>query len=232
MAIVEGYPVIVSRSDRHLIYKPETEGLGAMEIDRIWTIPNLITTIRLLCIPLFVYLLLGRDSHGWAAVMLTVLGSTDWVDGYIARRFDQSSTFGAIYDPTVDRALLTVAIVSIIIDGSAPLWFSVTMLVREVVVSAFVVAITVLGAKRMDVTWWGKVSTFLNMGAFPAFLFANESSFSDTTQDVFLVLAYLAAIPGLALALVAAVQYFWRGRTALSEGRAERELATTNEESM
>ena len=107
-------------SDHHLIHRPEEEGLGEMTVDRLVTLPNAITTVRLLCIPLFLWLLFARESRGWAGFLLGLLGSTDWIDGYIARRFDQTSNFGKMYDPTVDRLMMVVGIVAVIIDSSAP----------------------------------------------------------------------------------------------------------------
>ncbi len=204
-----------------LFEHPEGTSLGDVEVDRLLTVPNLITTVRLLCVPLFLVLLFGRDSRGWAAFLLGTLGATDWVDGYIARRFNQSSTFGKMYDPTVDRFMLVVAIVAIIVDGSVPLWYAGVILTREVIVSLWVVFITANGAKRMNVTWWGKVGTFANMCAFPWFLFANETSWTQGWQDFWTVAAYCAAIPGIVFSLLAAYQYFTLGRVALAEGRAE-----------
>lgn len=191
-----------------------------MEVDRVVTIPNAITTVRLLMIPVFLWALFARDSQGWAAVILWTIGGTDWIDGYVARRFDMTSAFGAIYDPTVDRLMVVVSLVAVLIDGSVPLWFAWVVLAREVLVSLWVVVITAMGAKRMDVTWWGKVGGFANMVAIPWFLFAAEETFSDTVRDVWRVLAYCAAIPGVVFSVLAAGQYFLRGRQALREGRS------------
>ena len=91
----------------------EPEGV----FDRLWTVPNAFTLVRLLCLPLFLYLLFGADNRAGAAWLLAGLGSTDWVDGYIARRFDQGSEFGKIFDPTVDRLFFFVAVIAIIVDG-------------------------------------------------------------------------------------------------------------------
>ena len=87
-------------------------------LDRIWTIPNLLSVIRLLCIPLFLWLLFHDDNRAGAAGLLAGLGATDWVDGYIARHFDQTSTLGKILDPTADRLLLLVGVFAILIDGA------------------------------------------------------------------------------------------------------------------
>ncbi|MFM7872886.1 MAG: CDP-alcohol phosphatidyltransferase family protein, partial [Actinomycetota bacterium] len=83
------------------------------------TWPNLITLVRLCCLPVFVWLLLGAEEPGYAALILGGLGATDWVDGWVARRFDQVSEFGKKFDPTADRILFIVALVAIMIDGSA-----------------------------------------------------------------------------------------------------------------
>ena len=211
--------------DHHLIHRPEEEGLGDLAVDRLVTVPNVITTIRLACIPLFLWLLFARNSPGWAGFVLGSLGATDWVDGYIARRFNQTSNFGKMYDPTVDRLMMVVGIVAIIADNKAPLWFAWLILVREVLLSAWVVIITALGAKRMDVTWWGKCGTFANMGAFPAFLISHEITLGHTWQTAWKVIAYLFLVPGVVFSMVAAGQYVVRGREALAEGRAERAAA-------
>lgn len=170
-------PTLSSVND--LIEHPEGTSLGELEIDRLLTVPNLLTTLRLLCIPLFVYLLLdARPEDGLAsrsACWCRPTGSTA-----MPPVASISSTFGKMYDPTVDRLVMVVAITSIIIDGSAPGWFAWTIITREVLVSIFVVVITAMGAKRMNVTWWGKVGTFANMAAFPWFLFLrHEPSFSE-----------------------------------------------------
>jgi cardiolipin synthase len=208
-----------------LFEHPEGTSVGEIEIDRLLTAPNVITTIRLLCIPLFVYLLFGRNSHGWAAFTLGAIGSTDWIDGYVARRFNQTSTFGKMYDPTVDRLMMVVAIICVLIDNKVPMWFSLTILIREVLVSIWVVTTVALGGKRMNVTWWGKVGTFCNMCAFPWFLFAHERTWSHAVRTGWSVAAYCVAIPGVIFSLAAAWQYIGLGRRAIAEGRAEREAA-------
>ena len=89
----------------------------AVSTTRIWTIPNLISVVRLACVPVFLWLLWGEDEPIAAAVLLAVLGATDWVDGYIARHFDQGSELGKILDPIADRVLLVAAAVALLVDG-------------------------------------------------------------------------------------------------------------------
>lgn len=191
---------------------------GAGE-DRVLTLPNAITVVRLCALPVFVYLLFGADDRWSAGWVLFAIGSTDWLDGYLARRLGQVSTVGKILDPVADRLLFFVGVGSIIIDGSVPLWFAVAVLVREVAVAVGTLGLAAAGATRIDVTWYGKAATFLLMGAFPAFLVG--ASDHDTAEG-FRWLAWAVGVPGLALAYWSALLYVPLGRKALAEGRASR----------
>ena len=102
---------------------------------RILTVPNFVSVLRLGCVPLFCVLLLGMGNRAGSAILLGVLGATDWVDGYIARRFNQGSELGKILDPTADRLMFLAAVVAMMVDGSLHAAFGVTMLVREAAVS-------------------------------------------------------------------------------------------------
>jgi cardiolipin synthase len=170
--------------------------------DRILTVPNLITLIRLACLPLFVWLLLGSDNRIAAGLLLGALGATDWVDGYVARRYHQVSTFGKIFDPVVDRLLFFVAV-----------------LAREIVISVATLMLAALGARRIDVTWFGKAGTFGLMFAFPFFLFASSTW---GHADLARIVAWGSGIPALCLSYYAAVLYVPIGLRALHEGRAAR----------
>ncbi|HEU5085146.1 MAG TPA: CDP-alcohol phosphatidyltransferase family protein [Acidimicrobiales bacterium] len=187
--------------------------------DRILTLPNLITVVRLCTLPVFVYLLFGADDRWAAGWVLFAIGSTDWLDGYLARRLGQVSTVGKVLDPVADRLLFFVGVGSIIIDGSVPLWFAVAVLVREVAVAVGTLSLAAMGATRIDVTWFGKAATFLLMGAFPAFLVGASD---HGTADGFRALAWAVGVPGLVLAYWSALLYVPLGRKALAEGRAAR----------
>ncbi len=195
--------------------------------DRILTLPNLVTLVRLLCIPLFLWLLFGLDARAGAALLLAFLGATDWVDGYLARHLHQVSSLGKAFDPLVDRLLLIVGVVSIIVADGCPRWFGIVVVVREVLLSAWVLSIMALGAERMDVTWFGKAGTFGMMVAFPAFLASTDTGLSSGVTTFFEVVAWCAAIPGLAFSLIAFAGYFPKGVVALREGRAARAAAGT-----
>lgn len=209
---------------------PHSRGLGGEEIpdgeDRLLTAPNLITLVRLLCIPVFLWLLFGRENRLAAAALLAALGATDWVDGWVARRFGQVSNFGKMFDPTVDRLLMIVGIVAIMVDDLDIAWFMVfawIVVVREVVLSAFVATTVLMGARRMDVTWVGKWGTFAMMTAFPAFLASADTSIAGTAwETAFLVLAWGWGLPGLVFSMIAFAGYLPEGVRALRDGRAAR----------
>jgi cardiolipin synthase (CMP-forming) len=184
--------------------------------DRILTLPNVITLVRLACLPLFLYLLFGRENRAAAAWLLAALGATDWVDGYLARHMHQVSTLGKVLDPVADRLLFFVGAGGILIDGSVPAWFAIVVLVRETLVGITTIVLAAMGARRIDVTWYGKAGTFCLMVAFPLFLASHSTlGWADTAG----VLAWMAGIPGLALSLYSAALYVPIARRALAEGR-------------
>ncbi|HUF99177.1 MAG TPA: CDP-alcohol phosphatidyltransferase family protein [Ilumatobacter sp.] len=187
-------------------------------VDTVWTVPNLFTLLRLLCLPVFVWLLFGLPSRQAAAWMLGVLGATDWVDGYLARRLGQTSEFGKKFDPTVDRLLFFVGIVSILIDESMPVWFGIAVLAREVLVGGTIaVATLAFNMQRFDVTWLGKTATFLLMFAVPGFLMGHSTV---PGADGFAVAAWCFGIPGLVLSYYTGLTYIPQIRASITAGRA------------
>ena len=184
--------------------------------DRILTIPNVISFVRLCCIPWFLWLLFAQDNRHAAAWLLAVLGCTDWIDGYIARRWNQVSTVGKVLDPTADRLMLGVGVIAIIIDGSVPLAVGILTIVREVTVGVAVLVLAAMGARRIDVTLAGKAGTFGQMVAFPLFLVSNAGvNWSDIAE----VLAWIVIVPALVLCYWSAAQYVPLARKALADGR-------------
>jgi len=191
---------------------------------RVWTIPNLISIARLACVPVFLWLLWGADKPGWAAVLLAVLGATDWVDGYIARRYDQGSELGKILDPTADRVLLVAAAIALLVEdlGTAiniVLWI---ILIREVLIAMATIALGIAGARRIDVVWAGKAGTLAIMFSLPAFLVAAAV---EELEFVGNLIGWCFAIGGIALGYYAAMKYVPAARAALAEGRAARTAA-------
>ena len=187
--------------------------------DRILTIPNVISVVRLLCVPVFLWLLFDQENRVAAAGLLAILGATDWIDGYIARHYDQVSNLGKVLDPVADRVLLIVGVVAILIDGAAPLGVGILSLLREGLVTVAVLVLAACGAARIDVTWYGKAGTFSVMFAFPLFLWASAGD--DKVNDLAYLAAWGFAIPGLILGYIALAQYVPLGLQALRDGRAD-----------
>ena len=185
----------------------------------ILTVPNVISFVRLLCMPLFLYLLFARDNRAGAAYLLAVLGATDFVDGYIARHFGQVSELGKILDPTADRLLLIVGVGGIALDHAAPGWVIAAVIFREGAIAIAALAIAAAGARRMDVRWFGKAGTFGLLIAFPLFLGAKANlSWADQAR----FFAWFTVIPGLIFVYIAAALYIPDARKAIREGREAR----------
>jgi len=192
---------------------------------RVLTIPNLISLARLLCVPVFLWMLWEpHPARRGAAVLLAVLGATDWVDGWIARHFDQGSELGKILDPVADRVLLVAAAVALLGEGLATgveviLWI---VLAREVLIAIATVVLAIAGARRIDVVWAGKAGTLALMIALPMFLIADAAR---SVRSVFQVLGWAFAIGGIVLGYFAAAKYVPAARAALREGRTARPAA-------
>jgi cardiolipin synthase len=188
----------------------------------VWTIPNLISVLRLAGIPVFLWLLLGADRPIAAGVLFAVLGATDWVDGYIARHFDQGSEIGKILDPVSDRIMLIAGALGLVISGDVPLWVGIVVLFREAALSVVTLALAAAGARRIDVQWVGKAGTLALMFAFPLFVLVAELDPSGL-RDVIELVTWAFTIGGLILSYYAAALYIPMAREALREGRAARE---------
>ncbi len=188
---------------------------------RIVTVPNAISVVRLLCVPVFLGLV-WSDREAAGAVLLAVLGATDWVDGWIARHFDQGSELGKILDPTADRVLLLAGAVALLTVGlpTAVNVLLIVVLARELLVAAATIALAAAGARRIDVLWAGKAGTLALMFAMPMFLIADAS---ESVHTFFTVVGWGFAIAGVALGYFAALHYVPAARAALREGRSARD---------
>lgn len=182
------------------------------ELHRIATVPNAITLLRVACLPVFCWMLFGLGNRAGAAILLGALGATDWVDGWVARRFNQTSAIGEIIDPVADRLLFFVGIIAIAIDGSAPLVLCVLVLAREAAVSVATLVLAAIGAQRVSVTWIGKTGAFVLMFAFPLFLMSNADVAGAQWWEL---AAWICGVSGTVIAYVSALGYIPLAREAL-----------------
>ncbi len=180
---------------------------------KLVTIPNVVTAVRIACIPLFIWMTVFAHMLVAGAILLGFLGATDWVDGQLARRLDQVSNLGKLLDPTADRLLVVAGVIAAILSHAIPIWLVAVVLLREVLVSLAVLLLMLLGAKRIDVLFVGKAGTFAIMVAFPAFLISYGHA---TWQSPFHIIAWVATAAGLVLGWAAVLAYIPAAKRAIS----------------
>ncbi|SDS25157.1 CDP-alcohol phosphatidyltransferase family protein [Actinoplanes derwentensis] len=138
--------------------------------NRIWTLPNAISFGRLLGVPLFLWLLLGVEQDVAAVIVLAIGGSTDWVDGYIARRMNSVSRLGELLDPFADRLYILATLIGFTVREVVPLWLTGALLAREAVLGVVLLVLRRRGYGPPPVHYVGKTGTFLLLAAFPIIL--------------------------------------------------------------
>ncbi len=177
-------------------------------------------------LPVFLWLLFGTGHRADAAWLLGALGATDWVDGYVARRIHQVSSVGKVLDPVADRVLMMTGLIAVASAGGVPWWFAIATLVREVLVSGLTIVLALLGAARIDVLWWGKVSTFVLMVTYPLFLLTSNDHHAALAlwQQWGRGACWVAGVTGLALSWAVLAGYVGPAKRALRTGRAGRGL--------
>lgn len=181
--------------------------------DRILTIPNLITFIRLLGVGVFWWALLVEENTALAAWLVFVIGWTDWIDGYLARRLDQVSRLGTVLDPIADRLLIASAVVGGLIVGVVPVWIGLPLIAREVLMGVVTLIVISRGAGTLEVRYLGKLATFFLYGAIPAF-YLGEAGF---LSGLMFALGWFFGVLGLVLYWIVAIQYVNDARQAIAE---------------
>ncbi|MET0315531.1 MULTISPECIES: CDP-alcohol phosphatidyltransferase family protein [Nocardiaceae] len=178
-----------------------TDNEGGVLSDRVLTLPNALSVIRLLLIPLFLYLLLGPQSDGWALAVLLASGATDWLDGKLARVLDQSSRLGAMLDPLVDRLSVVTALAAFVVRGIIPWWVAVILVGRDLVLAGTMFIYRRRGLPPPEVIYLGKAATFVIMITLPVLLASTgESPVADLLWPV-----------GTALLVWGTALYVWTG---------------------
>ncbi|MCK2219277.1 CDP-alcohol phosphatidyltransferase family protein [Actinomadura sp. ATCC 31491] len=169
--------------------------------NRIWTVPNLLSFLRLLGVPVFLWLVLGPKADGWAIAVLAFAGFTDWLDGKIARAFNQTSRLGRLIDPAADKLYVFATILALLLRGVIPWWLVAIILGRELFVASFIPVLRRHGYRALQVHFLGKAAMFNLMYAFPLLFLASHSGWY----------ADIARIVGWAFALWGTGLYWWAG---------------------
>ncbi|MFV0534179.1 MAG: CDP-alcohol phosphatidyltransferase family protein [Cumulibacter sp.] len=172
--------------------------------DRVWTIPNILSMLRLAGVPLFLWLLLGPQEDLWAAIVLGLSAVTDWADGKIARKFGQTSHLGQLLDPAADRLYILSTLLAFVLRGFVPWWFVALLVLRDVSVGIALLILRRQGYEALQVNYLGKAATFCLLYGFPLLLLARAASSLET---VTLPLAYAFIVWGAVLYLVAGAHY-------------------------
>jgi len=154
--------------------------------DRIWTVPNLLSFLRLLGVPVFLWLALGPEDTGWAFLVLVFAGISDYLDGKIARRFGQTSRLGTLLDPAADRLYILATVVALTVLGIIPIWLAAVLVARDVVLAATIPVLRRRGyGLALPVNLVGKAATTALLYAFPLLLLAGGSgTLASITQPV------------------------------------------------
>ena len=188
-----------------------------VQTDRVLTLPNVLSAVRLLGVPLFLWLILVPEADGWAILLLIVSGFTDWLDGYLARRWNQISRLGQLLDPIADRLYILATLVGLLLRGIVPWWFVVILLSRDVVMAVVLWFLKRRGVVGLPVHFLGKAATFNLLYAFPLLLLGDGSGWWAQPALVF----------GWAFAVWGTALYWWAG--VLYMGQARRILASGHE---
>jgi cardiolipin synthase len=175
-----------------------TAGDSTPATSRVLTVPNIISFVRIALIPVFVLLIVDRDTTTAGIVLFGAVVATDWLDGAIARRTGQVSELGKILDPVADRASIAAGLIALVVRDVFPLWAALLILVRDAAVLVGGAVVLVVRGIRVDVRWIGKVATFSLMLSIPAIAWG----------ELELALGEAAVVVGWSAFAVGIVEYY------------------------
>jgi cardiolipin synthase len=181
--------------------------------DRVWTLPNLISMARLAGVPLFLWLVLGPEADGWALVVLMVSGATDYLDGYLARRLNQTTRLGQILDPVADRLYILAVVIGLALREVIPWWLAVSLPLRDALMWGLVPLLRTRGYSALPVHFLGKAATFNLLYAFPLLLLGDGEGAVARLAEVF---GWAFAFWGVGLYWWAGILYAWQVRKLLA----------------
>lgn len=177
------------------------------DTERVWTLPNVLSLLRLAGVPLFLWLVLGPRADGLAVLVLVVAGFTDWLDGQLARRWHQRSRLGQMLDPVADRFYILATLLGLAIRDIIPWWLVFILVARDCVIALLVPVLKTRGYSSLPVHFLGKAATFSLLYAFPLVLLGAGDS----------PLALVARVIGWAFALWGTGLYWWAGWLYLAQ---------------
>ncbi len=182
------------------------ERLGAAQPElstRVWTIPNVLSMLRLAGVPLFLYWVLITEQDGRAILLLMAAGASDYFDGMIARRYSQFTRLGQLLDPAADRLYILATLLALVVRDGLPLWWALALIGRDAVLTLCLGVLRRAGHGPLPVHFLGKAATFNLLYAFPMLLAALPGNDG--------VLATVFRPMGWAFATWGSVLYMWAG---------------------
>ena len=186
----------------------------ASGLSRVWTIPNILSMLRLAGVPLFLWLVLGPEADAWALAVLMISGVTDFLDGYLARRLDQFSNLGEILDPVADRLYILAVVIGLALRDIIPWWVAIILPLRDLLLWGLVPLLRTRGYSALPVHFLGKAATFNLLYAFPLLLLGEGTGVAPTMAQVF---GWAFAFWGIGLYWWAGVLYAWQVRKLLRD---------------
>ena len=171
------------------------------DTERVWTLPNILSMALLLGVPLFLWLVLGPRADGLAVLVLVVAGFTDWLDGQLARAWQQRSRLGQMLDPVADRFYILATLIGLAIRQIIPWWLVLVLVARDVLIALLVPVLKTRCYSSLPVHFLGKAATFSLLYAFPLVLLGAGDGWW----------ALVARVLGWAFALWGTGLYWWAG---------------------
>lgn len=187
-----------------------------VQTDRVLTVPNILSALRLLGVPLFLWLILVPEADWLAIAVLALAGFTDWLDGYLARKWHQISRVGQLLDPVADRLYILATLIGLLLRGIVPLWFVILLVARDLIMSVVLVVLKRRGVTGLPVHFLGKAATFCLLYAFPLLLLGDGTGW---VADAARIVGWAFAIWGTALYWWAAVLYVGQARRIMAATR-------------
>jgi len=181
--------------------------------NRVWTLPNLLSLIRLAGVPVFLWLVLVPEADAWALGLLVLSGITDFLDGWLARKLNQTSVVGQILDPVADRLYILAVVVGLALRDIIPWWVALLLPLRDLLMWGLVPMLRTRGYSALPVHFLGKAATFNLLYAFPLLLLGDGESVAATLAKVF---GWAFAVWGIGLYWWAGVLYAWQVRKLLA----------------
>jgi cardiolipin synthase (CMP-forming) len=185
---------------------------GGTAVDRgarIWTVPNGLSFARLLGVPVFLWLVLGPKADGWAVGLLIAAGASDWLDGKIARAWNQQSRLGEVLDPAADRLYIAATLVALAVRGIVPWWLVGVLVARELVLGVALLVLRRHGYPPLQVSLVGKAATACLLYAFPLLFLGDHAGTA----------AMIARIAGWSFAIWGTALYWWAAGLYLTQAQ-------------